>query len=98
MIAQDTVKRSKSIIAEHASEGATIDSTFYPDQLAVLEPLNTPKEKHLIQILNSDAFTAARKLLDEHPNARGSVAVLNLASDAHPGGGWLSSLSRTQAS
>lgn len=99
LIAQHTLKHTKSVIEEHANEGATEDSIFYSEQLPSLPPLNASKqlgEGRLVLVINSDSFTAARKLFDEHPDAKGSVAVLNLASDEEPAGGWLSSYTRTQ--
>ncbi|KAJ3567556.1 hypothetical protein NP233_g6292 [Leucocoprinus birnbaumii] len=96
LIAQDTLDRIKTVIKERAAEGATEHSTFYSEQLPPLQPIAETKAKHPVLILNSDAFTAARRLLDEHGDAKGSVAVLNLASDETRAGGWLHSLSRTQ--
>jgi hypothetical protein len=96
LIAQDTLKRTKVVIKEYAAEGATNNSTFYSKQLYRLEPPNKDAARKPVIVVNSDAYTTARKIFEEHTDAKGSVAVLNLASDEHPAGGWLQSLSRTQ--
>lgn len=95
-IAQDTLERTEAVIKECVADGATEDSTFYSEQLSPLLPLLENKVKRPVLVVNSDAFTAARKLFNEHQDAKGSVAVLNLASDERRAGGWLHSLSRTQ--
>lgn len=97
-IAQDTLDQTSSIIQEHVHEGATGDSSFHAEQLPSLSPLPSTenKTKYPVEIINGDSFAVARRLLDEHPDAKGSIAVLNLASDEEPGGGWLISLSKTQ--
>lgn len=95
-IAQNTLHQTKSIIEEHANEGATEDSLFYAEQLPTLPALPETEAKHLVEVVNGDSFTAARKLMDEHSDSKGSIAVLNLASDEIPGGGWLVSLTKTQ--
>ncbi|TFK68744.1 hypothetical protein BDN72DRAFT_841434 [Pluteus cervinus] len=95
----DTVARSPDVIAEHVSEGATADSVFIHEQLPHLDPSACPKvtpKGATIQVINSDAYTVALKLLDEDPDVAGKVAVLNLASDELQGGGWEWSLSTTQ--
>ncbi|EAU90008.2 hypothetical protein CC1G_05924 [Coprinopsis cinerea okayama7 len=104
-VAQDTIKRSPQIIAEHASAGgnegplrsATADSTFISEQLPSLDQSKCPNApESQVQLVNSDAFTAARRLIEEVPEAHGSVAVLNLASDVYRAGGWVQTLSKTQ--
>ena len=98
-LAEDTIARMKDVIKKHASEGATSSSTFIPDQLEPLDPSKCPNApRSLVEVVNSDAFTLARRLLSEIPEAKGKTAVLNLASDEHPAGGWLFSLSKTQVS
>ena len=47
-----------------------------------------PPGKTSIRIVNEDTFNAAITLAAEAPSA-GRVAVLNMASHSHPGGGWL---------
>lgn len=60
--------------------------------LSTLPPLPTtdcPKfPRAAIKIVNEDTFNAAIRLSAEKPNS-GRVAVLNMASHSHPGGGWL---------
>jgi len=96
-VAEDTIARSSSITSEHAAQGATQDSTFISEQLPTLSPSDAEHEPSPVLIVNSDSFTLARRLISEDPeNATGSTAVLNLASDVMPGGGWTTSLSKTQ--
>ena len=96
-IAEDTIARMKGIIKQHAQEGATSSSTFIRDQLEPLDPSKSPNAPGSpIEVINSDAFTVARRLISDIPEAKGGTAILNLASDEHPAGGWLFSLSKTQ--
>ncbi|KAF5376198.1 hypothetical protein D9757_009324 [Collybiopsis confluens] len=81
-----------SIIAEHASDGASPASEFIDGQLPPLNvherPYSEP-QKNLVEVINGDTFLVARELMDAAvDDANGRVAVLNLASDQHPGGGW----------
>ncbi|KAJ3711267.1 hypothetical protein DFJ43DRAFT_1161806 [Lentinula guzmanii] len=98
-VCQDTIARSATITTEYAAQGATLDSTFISEQLPPLPTLSgadahSPKP---LSIINSDSFTLARNLIEEDPdNATGRIAVLNLASDQRPGGGWDITLSKTQ--
>jgi len=106
-IAQDTVARSEAITREHAEEGATTDSTFITEDLLTKE-LQTEisagnlkkldsKSREPVRIINGDSFTVARSIMDEFPEeSKGKVAVLNLASDEMPGGGWIETLYTTQ--
>ncbi|KAF4122353.1 Uncharacterized protein GMORB2_7345 [Geosmithia morbida] len=41
-----------------------------------------------IKIVNMDTLDAAMRLRREFPGPRSRVAVLNMASNTHPGGGW----------
>lgn len=94
-IAKDTIARSQSIIQEHATSGATADSTFIADQLPELDSSACPKfPASQVKIINADSFTTAREIMQHEPGAK--VAVLNLASDEQPGGGWEYSLAKTQ--
>ncbi|KAJ2917124.1 hypothetical protein MD484_g3315, partial [Candolleomyces efflorescens] len=96
-IADDTLARTESIIAEHTSEGATLDSTFISQQLPPLNQDQCPKNPPTrVGIYNSDSFTLARHIIGEEPSAKGKTAVLNLASDIYRAGGWLTSLATTQ--
>lgn len=97
-IALDTVARSSSITAEHAAQGASEESTFIPDQLPPLDQASCPNNpSSKITIVNSDSFTAARAIMNQHPEAMAlKTAVLNLASDELRAGGWIFTLSTTQ--
>jgi hypothetical protein len=92
-IAQDTVARSPAIVAE--TPGASEESTFVAEQLAPLYPESPRHGATAVRIVNSDSFTAARKMAGAS-GAQDSIAVLNLASDMLPGGGWYDTLCRTQ--
>ncbi|KAJ7483340.1 hypothetical protein FB451DRAFT_1350544 [Mycena latifolia] len=94
-IARDTIHRTPQIIADCIDQGASSESTFFQDQLPALDPLakNTPE---LLTVINSDSFTAARNIIAENADAQGKMAVLNLASDEEPAGGWINSFTRTQ--
>ncbi|KAF7336239.1 hypothetical protein MVEN_02171800 [Mycena venus] len=98
LIAKNTVGRSPAIVEEHKVQGASADSIFIPNQLPALDPLDPTSERppSTVKVINSDALTAARNILTGDPAAAGRVAVLNLASDRLPAGGWLRSLGTTQ--
>lgn len=98
-ICEDTIARSEQITS--STPGASLDSTFvsissYP-KLSTSEPkypglkLETP-----IQILDADTFAAARDILASDAALHGKLAVLNLASDVEPAGGWRCVLCTTQ--
>jgi hypothetical protein len=97
-LAEDTKARSDAITLEHAKEGATTESMFLTaDQLPALDVSNSPKHSsYKIRVVNADSFTAACDIMKLDPQARGKTAVLNLASDEVPGGGWEYTLSTTQ--
>jgi hypothetical protein len=100
-ICVDTIKRSPGIIQAHVREGASAKSTFISRQLPPLDQKKCPAPdapKTAVEVLNADAFTAARNIVGAQAEAMGKVAVLNLASDKYPGGGWTKSLSTTQVS
>ncbi|KAJ4349978.1 uncharacterized protein N0V89_008599 [Didymosphaeria variabile] len=92
-ICEETVSRSVSIAKE--TPGVSLRSVFIPSQLPPLDkehpsfPALTLKP---VEIHNSDAFELARTL----GPSKGKVGVLNLASNAEPGGGWRYTLSKTQ--
>ncbi|KAJ7061975.1 hypothetical protein C8F01DRAFT_986859 [Mycena amicta] len=93
-IAKDTIDRSPAIVAQNKRHGASADSTFIKSQLQPLPTAAINNIPHPVEIINSDAFTLARKLLADDPT--GKIAVLNLASDILPGGPWLQLLTTTQ--
>ena len=99
LIAKDTLARTEKVILEHADMHATLSSTFVSEQLPALDQAKNPRlPPSAIDVVNSDSFTAARRLASSIPKSKGKIAVLNLASDVMPGGGWIYSLSKTQAS
>ncbi|KFH42842.1 hypothetical protein ACRE_064380 [Hapsidospora chrysogenum ATCC 11550] len=51
-------------------------------------PKRTPSGRTPIRIVNEDTFNAAIALASKSPDG-GRVAVLNMASHTHPGGGWI---------
>ncbi|KAK1225330.1 hypothetical protein PQX77_011748 [Marasmius sp. AFHP31] len=97
-ISKDTISRSEAIVAQHSPKGAALDSTFIGDQLPALDPASCPNHPPSpVELVNSDSYTAARNIIKRFPDAAdGKVAVLNLASDELPGGGWDQSLCKTQ--
>ena len=94
-LVKNTLKRSCDIISK--TPIASEDSTFVAEQLPPLSydsphfP-NRPSSK--IRVVNADSLVAARSLISEFgvEETRGKVAVLNLADDYTPGGGWRSLL------
>jgi uncharacterized protein (TIGR02452 family) len=97
-ICEDTIKRSSHITT--TTPGASLSSTFidlttYPE-LSPLDPLFPDLSLSTIKVIDSDTFACARAMLAASPDLRGKLAVLNLASDEEPGGGWRYTLSATQ--
>ncbi|KAI4729949.1 hypothetical protein E4T49_02303 [Aureobasidium sp. EXF-10728] len=97
-ICEDTIKRSEQITA--TTPEASLSSTFitrstYP-KLSPLAPSFPDHQREPIEIIDSDSFLCARTILSTNPELRDKIAVLNLASDEEPGGGWKYSLSMTQ--
>jgi hypothetical protein len=94
-IARDTISRSAAITAE--TPGASLESTFISEQLPPLHDLPSPGITDTdLKIVNLDAYTATRNLLEKYKDAEGKIAVLNLASDEERGGGWIYTLATTQ--
>jgi hypothetical protein len=92
-LVNDTLERSASIIEKTPT--ATADSTFVAEQIPALSHdssnfPNNPTSK--IRVMNIDSFTAVRGLASEFgmEATRGKLAVLNMANDQTPGGGWRS--------
>lgn len=98
-ICEDTIARFQEITS--STPGASLSSTFvtiasYP-KLSTSSPSFPNLELHSpIQVLDSDTFAAARGLLVSSPTSHSRIAVLNLASDIEPAGGWRYTLSTTQ--
>jgi hypothetical protein len=97
-IAQDTLARVESIVA--STPGASLDSTCIDSQLPALDLDACPGyEGTDIHVVNLDSFSAARNISRSiSKDCNGKIAVLNLASDQVPGGGWEVSLGTTQVS
>ncbi|KAK0480060.1 hypothetical protein IW261DRAFT_1335808 [Armillaria novae-zelandiae] len=94
VVALDTIARSPALIQEHELDGATALSSFISQQLPPLDASSCPGHPpSKVDVVNSDSFAAARSFSDE---AKGKIAVLNLASDEYRAGGWTATLSRTQ--
>lgn len=94
IIAEDNIAWSAAIA--QSTTGGSLEGIFMPAQLPALAPSASPRlpRRQPVRVLNADAFAAARALLAADRTA--AVAVLNLASDARPGGGWRYTLGRTQ--
>lgn len=71
-----------------ASKSEALLLSTLPPLKAAACPRRTPTGRTAINIVNEDAFNAAIALASKSP-AGGRVAVLNMASHSHPGGGWL---------
>lgn len=94
-IAKDTLSRVDTILKE-VPEGS-LDSKFIPQQLPVLDQTNCPHfPRSKVTIVNLDSFATARNIIKRSPESKGKTAVLNLASDEVPAGGWLISIAKTQ--
>jgi uncharacterized protein (TIGR02452 family) len=90
-----------SILAELPGLDAYQSEKNSLDTLSTLDPSRCPKysTKALVKVINEDTFNAAIQLASSIspascnssiPVANSRVAVLNLASDKNPGGGWRS--------
>lgn len=92
-ICEDTIARSSAIAA--SIPGGSLAARFIAVQLPPFDRSQRGFQgypRRPIQVHNSDAFALARTL---HP-AEGKVGVLNLASNYEPGGGWRTTISKTQ--
>lgn len=88
-IARETRQALPEILHELPNIYASKSTAFFLSTLPPLSPADCPNlPKTPIKIANEDTFNAAIQLSTEKPNA-GRVAVLNMASHSHPGGGWL---------
>ena len=99
IIAKDTVDRTPAIV--QSVPGASLESFFITEQITEgsLPPLDSNSSARpavKVKVINCDSFVAARNIMKEFPDAEGKTAVLNLASDSEPGGGWYETLSVTQ--
>ncbi|KEQ69497.1 hypothetical protein M436DRAFT_56092 [Aureobasidium namibiae CBS 147.97] len=97
-ICEDTIKRTESITANTPGaslSSSSIDLTTYPE-LSPMDPSFPDLSLNNVEVIDSDAFACARAMIAASPDLRGKIAVLNLASDEEPGGGWRYTLSATQ--
>ncbi|OHE92255.1 hypothetical protein CORC01_12424 [Colletotrichum orchidophilum] len=69
-----------------ASKSEDLHLDYLPPLKSSACPGHTPRAK--IKIINADSLNAAIDLAARRPDG-GRVAVLNMASDIHAGGGWL---------
>ena len=72
----------------HASKSERLFLSTLPALKAADCPKRTASGTAKIRIINDDTFNVAISLATHSPNG-GRVAVLNMASHSHPGGGWL---------
>lgn len=98
-ICEDTIARSEAITSSTA--GASLDSSFvsatsYSTLLESDPTFPNLKLETPFKVLDSDTFAAAHNMVATDPALRGKVAVLSLASDVEPAGGWRYTLSATQ--
>jgi uncharacterized protein (TIGR02452 family) len=97
-ICEDTIARSShttSTTPGASLHSTVIDATTYP-QLSPLDASFPNLSLGNIEVIDSDTFACARSILAASPDLRDKLAVLNLASDEEPGGGWRYTLSATQ--
>lgn len=93
-IAKETRTALPDILQKLPNIQAAKSEALYLNTLPPLKPSEcpnrTPSGKVAIKIVNDDSFNAAIKLAASKDVASsGRVAVLNMASHANPGGGWL---------
>ncbi|KAH8827875.1 hypothetical protein DL96DRAFT_1527695 [Flagelloscypha sp. PMI_526] len=93
-IAQDTLAQIPHILESYPTKAR---ESYFIDHLLSLDPC-PHRERQLaeVSIHNADAYSVARSLLEQNDAAKGRIAVLNLASDERPAGGWETTLATTQ--
>lgn len=80
----------KQLPGIHAAKSESLHLDTLPPLKASSCPKVTASGKATIRIVNEDTLNAAISLASSmSPSSSGRVAVLNMASHAHPGGGWL---------
>ena len=91
-VAKETRKVLPDILAKLPNIHASVSEVLYEDRFPRLTasecPKRTPSGKATIKIVNDDSLNAAINLAALRPKS-GRVAVLNMASNISPGGGWL---------
>lgn len=87
--AKETRQKLPEILHELPHIAASKSQALFLSTLPPLSALDCPQlPRTAIQIVNQDTLNAAITLAAAKPNS-GRVAVLNMASHSHPGGGWL---------
>ncbi|KAH7131411.1 hypothetical protein B0J13DRAFT_562548 [Dactylonectria estremocensis] len=92
-VAKETRTVLPDILQELPNIHASRSEALYSDRLPPLKAADCPKRtasgKTVVKIVNDDSFNAAITLADSKTSSSGRVAVLNMASNISPGGGWL---------
>ncbi|KAK7403146.1 hypothetical protein QQX98_011095 [Neonectria punicea] len=92
-VAKETRTVLPDILQELPNIHASRSEALYDDSLPRLKPADcprrTPTRKTAIKIINDDTWNTAITLAASKNPASGRVAVLNMASNISPGGGWL---------
>ncbi|KAI5780353.1 hypothetical protein DFH27DRAFT_488709 [Peziza echinospora] len=86
------MRQTPHILAQHPEASAR--SVYYPAAIPRLEPsFTTPFPPATIKVIDGDTYTVGQTVLlagaggGTNPR-KGKVAVINLASELRPGGGW----------
>lgn len=91
-VAAETRTVLPDILAKLPDIHAGKSEVLFEDRLPPLSPAECPKRtpsgRVTIRIVNDDSFNAAITLASSKTPASGRVAVLNMASNISPGGGW----------
>lgn len=88
-ISKETRQALPEILHDLPHIHASKSSPFFLSTLPPLSPSGCPNlPRTVIKTINEDTFNAAISLSNKKAHA-GRVAVLNMASHSHPGGGWL---------
>lgn len=87
-LAKDTKAATPNILRH--TPGCSTESKKYTDLLPALPPKPKSQIKPTtIRIENADTLTAAQNLHSSSWSSKPKIGVMNMASDAHAGGGWL---------
>lgn len=98
-IVEDVISQSAAIAS--STPGSSLESYFVSLSAGDMPPLY-PERRPIIhsplppRVVDADTLSATRSLLTSTPYLRNQIAVLNLANDQEPGGGWRYTLSTTQ--
>ncbi|EQB57076.1 hypothetical protein CGLO_02842 [Colletotrichum gloeosporioides Cg-14] len=89
LVSEETRNVLPGILLNLPHLDATASESLHLSELPPLKSHTCPGHPRAkIKIVNEDTFNAAIDLAAERPDG-GRVAVLNMASDIHAGGGWL---------